>query len=237
MRTANKHEIIVFKEKYCKNEEARISISKDFEVEVESFEELLPRKTVSSYATGNRDIQNSFIMFKVCDKINDVQFFPVFSETVGRKMLMAWSKPVPQKRSIFVEENSGSREGNGGAGSGNRYNVENSKLRSLILFTRSLMILHINDPQPMNGMLKQLYEKLEAHPYWNVRSHEIKAVNTALKNFLWKEINVRKENFQNLQDYIQYLQTNVTGRRLRNTNFDILRNIMGAKYPTEQIYF
>lgn len=237
MRTANEYEIAIFKEEYCKNEEARISIGKDFEVDVESFEELLPGKIVSSYATGNRDIENSFIMFRVCDTIKDIQYFPVFSETVGRKMLKSWNKPVPKKRSIFIEDNNDAGGGNGGTGSGNKNNAENSKLRSLILLARSLMILHIKDPQPMNGMLKELYEKLESHPYWNVRNYEIKAVNTAIGNFLRKEINVQNENFQNLQDYILYLQTNVTGRRLRNTNFDTLRNIMRTEYPTEQVYF
>lgn len=237
MRTANKNEIEVFKKEYCKNDEARISIGRYFKVEVESFEELLPGKTVASYATGNRDIENSFIMFNVYNKIVDIQYFPVFSETVGRKMLKAWSKPVPKKRSIFVEENTGAGGGNGATGSKNSNNVENSKLRNLILFTRSLMILHIDDPQPMNGILKELYEKLELHPYWNVRNYEIKSVNTALRNFLQKDVNVQNENFQNLQDYIQYLQTNVGGRRLININFDTLRNVMRTDYPTEQIYF
>ena len=151
MRTANEYEIAIFKKEYCKNGEARISIGKDFEVDVESFEELLPGKIVSSYATGNRDIENSFIMFRVCDVIKDIQYFPVFSETVGRKMLKSWNKPVPKKRSIFIEDNNGVGRGNGGTGNGNKNNVENSKLRSLILFARSLMILHINDPQPMNA--------------------------------------------------------------------------------------
>ena len=166
-----------------------------------------------------------------------IQYFPVFSETVGRKMLKSWNKPVPKKQSIFIEDNNGVGRGNGGTGNGNKKNVENSKLRSLILFARSLMILHINDPQPMNGMLKELYEKLELHPYWNVRNYEVKAVNTAIGSFLRKDINVQNENFQNLHDYILYLQTNVTGRRLRNTNFDTLRNIMRTEYPAEQVYF
>lgn len=197
----------------------------------------MPGKIVSSYATGNRDIENSFIMFRVCNVIKDIQYFPVFSETVGRKMLKSWNKPVPKKRSIFIEDNNGVGRGNGGTGNGNKNNVENSKLRSLILFARSLMILHINDPQPMNGMLKEIYEKLELHPYWNVRNYEVKAVNTAIGSFLRKDINVQNENFQNLHDYILYLQTNVTGRRIRNTNFDTLRNIMRTEYPAEQVYF
>lgn len=142
MRTANEYEIAIFKKEYCKNGEDRISIGKDFEVDVESFEELLPGKIVSSYATGNRDIENSFIMFRVCDVIKDIQYFPVFSETIGRKMLKSWNKPVPKKRSIFIEDNNGVGRGNGGTGNGNKNNVENSKLRSLILFARSLTIFY-----------------------------------------------------------------------------------------------
>lgn len=87
MRTANEYEIAIFKKEYCKNGEARISIGKDFEVDVESFEELLPRKIVSSYATGNRDIENSFIMFRVCDVIKDIQYFPVFQRQLEGKCL------------------------------------------------------------------------------------------------------------------------------------------------------
>ena len=42
-------------------------------------------------------------MFRVCDVIKDIQYFPVFSETVGRKMLKSWNKPVPKKRSYEVK--------------------------------------------------------------------------------------------------------------------------------------
>ena len=77
MRTANEYEIAIFKKEYCKNGEARISIGKDFEVDVESFEELLPGKIVSSYATGNRDIENSFIMFRNVSKLVFLKRLPV----------------------------------------------------------------------------------------------------------------------------------------------------------------
>ena len=70
-----------------------------------------------------------------------------------------------------------------------------------------------------------------------MRNYEVKAVNTAIGSFLRKDIIVQNENFQNLHDYILYLQTNVTGRRIRNTNFDTLRNIMRTEYPAEQVYF
>lgn len=65
------------------------------------------------------------------------------------------------------------------------------------------MISHIDNPQPMNEMLKEIYEKLEVHPYWSVRNYEIKSVNTALRSFLQKDTNIKNENFQRVQDYIE----------------------------------
>lgn len=236
MREASEQEIEKFKIRYCRNDETRKSIGIDFDVKIESFEELLPGKIVRSYATGNRNIENSFILFNVCDNENGIQYFPVFSESVGRRMLNAWNIPVPKKRSVFVHENNSAGAANNRTLRESRNNSENLELRNLILFTRSLMILHIDNPKPMYGALKDVYEKMELHPYWKVLGKEIKSVNTSLKNYL-KESNDNKENFQNLQEYIQYLQGNIRGKGLRNTNFDKLREIMKKEYPGEEIYF
>lgn len=236
MRIANKSEIENFKRKYCRNDYARISMVNDFFVRVESFEELPPKKYISSYATGNRDIENAFIMFIVLDLENQIQYLPVFSESVGRKMLKAWNMPVPRKRSIFVKENKDTRGGNGG-NCGNTSNIDNVKMRNLILFVRSLMILHVKEPYPMNGILKEFYEELESNPDGKVEVYKIKSINTALGRFLQSSTNMKNENFLNLQDYIKYLEENADERRLKNTNFDSLRKLMLVKYPNERIYF
>ena len=81
-------------------------------------------------------------------------------------------------------------------------------------------------------------EKHEMSKRKNKRTNK-KIVNTIASLILLVILAIasQNENFQNLQDYILYLQTNVTGRRLRNTNFDMLRNIMRTEYPAEQVYF
>lgn len=241
LSNANENQIEDFKIKYCRNECNRKKMAADFDVEVEAFEELLPRKSIRSYATGNRCIENSFIMFCVSDKTNGLKYYPVFSESVGRKMLVSWNKSIPKKRSIFLEENKGTLEKEKTKRREKskivELNIANGELRNLILFTHSLMFLHMDSPKPMNGMFKNLYEKLEKDPSSQVKAFEIKSVNTALKNFFEKKTNVNKEAFHNLQDYIKYLKTDSGGKSLISTSFDDLRIMMQSKYPMEHIYF
>lgn len=238
LKNASEYEISAFKEMYCKNEDARDRIARDFEVEVESFEELLPGKTINSYATGNRAIENAFIMFSVIDRRREIQYFPVFSETVGRNMIKKWGKPMPQKRSIFVEETTSvARHEDGKSKTKGINDTSNGKLRRLIIFARSLMTLHIENPQPMNGPLKSIYTKLEENPREKIRKTQIKAVNTCIGNFLKKNINTSNENFGNIQEYIFYLQSRTNMKRLKDVDFDLLRDIMKAEYPGEEIYF
>lgn len=235
MRIANNTEREKFKAHYCKNEKSRITIIKKFIVEIESFEDLLPNKKISSYGTGNRDIEGSFIMFKVFDLENGIEYYPVFSESIGRKMINEWKKDIPPKRSIFTNTNS-SKESCKTSSEIKHNNRDNRKLRDLILFVRSLMILHIDNPKPLNGGLKEIYSTLDSNHTLEVEPYQIKSVNTALKNFLDKKINTDNDNFKNLNDYLDYLR-NTTKRNLKSTEFDNLKKIMINKYPDEQIYF
>lgn len=238
MRNANKQEIINFKEQFCKNDSDRNRISNHFNVQIESFEELLPGKFINSYASGNRKIESSFIMLRVTDIENEVLYSPVFSESLGRIMLKAWGLDTPKKRSIFTAVNHGGQVGGiGGVGGQRQYNRNNAKLRTLILYARSLMIFHIDDPKPMSGILNDIYQKLERNPRWEVRKGEVKCVNTAIKNFLLKDINIVNENYADLGQYIKYLTNNTNGRHLRNYDFESLREILTNEYPDETIYF
>lgn len=241
MSNANENQIEDFKINYCRNECNRKKMAADFDVEVEAFEELLPGKSIRSYATGNRCIENAFIMFRVSDKTNGLKYYPVFSESVGRKMLVSWNKSIPKKRSIFLEENKGTLEKEKTKRREKakivELNIANGELRNLILFTHSLMVLHIDSPKPMNGMLKNLYEKLEKQPNLPVKEFEIKSVNTALKHFFEQKTNVNQDGFHSLHDYIEYLKTNIGGKSLISTSFDELRSMMQAKYSMEPIYF
>lgn len=97
MEKANIQQIKRFKEQYCHSEPSRRMISNDFLVNVETYEELLPGNTVKSYATGNRDIDKAFIVFKVVDPVNELLYYPVFSESIGRKLVNTWGLKLTQK--------------------------------------------------------------------------------------------------------------------------------------------
>ena len=235
MKKATIQQINKFKEQYCHSEPSREMISKDFIVNVETYEELLPGNTVKSYATGNRDIDKAFIVFKVVDSVNELLYYPVFSESLGRKLANSWGLKLPQKMTVFVTE-SGNGGGSGKYGSLKRKD-DNKKMLQLIQYARSMMILHVPEPEPMDGAFKNIYDKLEQHPTYDVFPSYIKSVNTAISSYLKSSTNKKYENFSNLQQYIQYLQLHYPKLKLRNFDFEVLKNKMIAEYPDVNIVF
>lgn len=225
-----------FKEQYCSSEQRRQNMIHDFTVTIESFEQLLPGKKVKSYASGTRDIEGAFVVFKAISKINvDDVYYPVFSETVGRRMAKDFGLDMPSKQMIFIEN-----EGNGGGAGGQHdhhpHRKENNKaMLDLIVLARSMMILHIKEPKPMFGYFKEIYDTLLLHPYYNVFKKDIKSINTAIGNFL--KSNLNKEGFQNIQGYIEYLTNNYPYLHLRNYNFNNLRDILQNEDPDIDVYF
>ena len=234
MAEANKIQYEQFKEDYCKNDADRFRMNQAFEVNLELFWELLPTQEVNSFATGTRKITGSFIIFKVYDVNNDIEYYPVFSETVGRKMLNTWNMPVPEKKSIFLDIGNGGNHNGGGNGGGNGRadNPDNKRLRKLILFSYALMTFDFKNPKPMYGVFKQIYDALDANHYRDVNNSEIKSINTILGRHLAKN-----PKYTNLQDFISEIQQEAGDRRLRNPDFDSLRDRMRTAYPAEQIYF
>lgn len=95
MKKANAQQIHKFKEQYCHSESSRKRISIDFTVKVGAFEQLLPGKKVTSYATGSRDIKNAYIAFKVEDIANELIYYPIFSESLGRELAKMWGLELP----------------------------------------------------------------------------------------------------------------------------------------------
>lgn len=234
---ANIMQIEQFKREYCRSSDRRFAINEDFAVEVMSYEELSPGKAVRSYATGSREINSDFIVFKVTNTIRDITYYPVFSGTVGRELVKEWGMELPSKMTVFA------CDGNGGGGNhGTDSHIiqrkdENRKMLRLIQFARSMMILHINEPEPMGEPFRGIYDKLEKNPRYNVFESDIKSINTAILHFFNKPVNTKNENFTNLQQYIVYLQGRYPNRHLKNFDFNVLRNKMLVKYPNETIAF
>lgn len=234
MAKADKIQYEQFKRDYCENDADRFSMNQAFEVEPELFWELLPGQEVRSFAKRNRKITGSFIIFKVYDTNRDIEYYPVFSETVGRNMLNEWNMPVPEKKSIFSNTGNGGNHNGGGNGGGNGrpHNQDNRRLRSLILFSYALMTINYKDPKPMYGVFKQIYDALDTDHYQDIENRDIKSINTMLGRYFSKH-----NTYTNLQNFIPVLQQMAGGRRLRNPDFDSLRDRMRNAYPTEQIYF
>lgn len=225
MRKANNNEIVIFKKKYCKSDETRIQIRQDFEVIVESHEEVVPGSFVTSFATGERKIEDEFVLFTVKDRENEVEYHPIFSVETARTMLNAWGIKMPPKRSILQEVNVGGRGGSSG-GVHTKHNDNNKKLRRLILFARYFMVHHVREPEPMYGPFKTIYDKLLKHPDWDVRSKDILEVNDKLKKYINGSTNQRKDNYQNLQEYLDVLEKKIGDRQLKDRNFESLKILL-----------
>lgn len=239
MRNATQNEINVFKEQYCSSEIDRDKIKDNFNITIESYEELLPGDSVKSYATGNRMIDGSFIIFSVVDELDGITYNPIFSDTVARKVAKGAGLQIPVKMSVFTDNSEGvSRSDTKVANSNkNKRKNDNKQMLLLIQFARSMMILNQKEPQPMNGVFKKIYDTLLCKPYYNVFESDIKSINTSLKNYIARETNFKNENFENLQQYINYLQRTYPNKRIKNCEFEILRQKMHEKYPDEKIYF
>lgn len=238
MKTKNSiDEEEIFKQEYCKSEANRKKMLTDFEVKVETFEELLPGKKIVSFATGNRDIENSFIMFEVKDSRNNRVWHPVFSETVGRQIIKKTSLELPSKITIFSGETEKGKSKGKSSVSKTKREADNQEMLSLIELARSLMVLHFEKIEPMKGVFKSIYEKLERNPSDNVLESNIKSLNTAIKNYLDKPVNLNNEKFTNLNEYISFLKDNYSNKKLKKFNFEILKTKMKEKYPDEEIVF
>lgn len=238
MRDANKKEIDSFKKEFCYNEKRRIDICNHFSIEMDSFEELLPGKEIHSYACGNRKITTSFIIFKVTDEKNNIVYNPVFSESVGRKLAKAWDIPIKSKMNLFADEkrHNKSADFSNSAGINKNENEDNRNLRRLTILSRSMIILHIIEPRPMDKAFKDIYDKLESNKGWKVYASEIKSINTAISSYINSKRNIDNENFRNLNDYITYIQSNFN-KRLIHFDFSNLRKIFLKNYPDTDLFF
>ena len=237
MADANTRQIAEFKRIHCQTGDTRIHIADHYNVQIESFEELLPGKSIRSYAFGSRAITRSFVVFRVTDPESDVVYYPVFSESVGRQLANTWELVLPRKMTIFSTPNLNESEVHGGVNQGVRRNHENRQMLQLIQFVRSMMILHIEEPTPMRDPFKTIYDNLYSNPSKEVCVKDVKSINTATSNFLAKKINTSNENFSNLQDYINYVRQEYPNKNLRAFDFEELRCKLRESYPNETIVF
>ena len=181
-----------FTRAYCWGDAARAKLVRDFHVEVESYEKLLPDQGIESFATGGRMIVHEVIIFKVVDETNGIVYHPAFSAAVGKALARAAGLPLPRKMGVLTEPRNGGGGGAGGNGRSAR-NVENKKMLFLIQYVRSLWLLHAPKITPMYGPLRRIYCKLEAHPEYDVFVSDILRINLAIKTYLKSDVNLNNE--------------------------------------------
>lgn len=230
-RICTSKEFFLFQQRYCRNERTRLSIIKNFKVEVEVFEELPPGYGVYG-ATGTQWLlKDSVIMLKLTDMTEGVCYYPVFSEAMGKKLLKAWGIPLPPKMSAFVEWGHGQRVEN------KEVHYINARMRSLMAFTRLFMLPQERVHEPLVYGFKAVHEQLHDFPKENVSANVIKFVNDIIRAYQADAIRNRYTNCRNLQDFIEYIKHKYTLLEFKDSDFSALRAKLLEEYPDEEIYF
>lgn len=236
-REPDKREIEQFKNDYCRNDYDRRRIIDDFDVTIESWEDVIFNKNKKSYATGEKIISDSFVIFKVRGKINNIEFTPVFSESTARKMIHNTQLTLPKKVTVFQslnQSNNTTYTASITRNTNSPCNPEVKEFIELIILSRYLMTRNIEDPKPMNGVFKELYDNCISDPSQTIQPFNIKKVNTALEKYFQKDT-----EFRNLDDFISTLNKgNIpAGKKLKTFDFGIIRDKLKARYENIKIYF
>lgn len=228
-----------FKKNYCKDDCARRKMLDDFQVSIESYEELLFGQYINSYATGERKIKNTFMILNVLDRAEDKIYYPVFSEKVVREMLKYRTIKIPRKITIFTGSSDRidnyTKQKSYQEGLMHKRTEANKELINLIELVRALMLFKINNPSPMKGVFKEIYDGLILFPDRDPFPSKIKSINTALGKYI--EAHGIKNGFNHLNDFIDYVRNNDRNKQLKQINFDILRTMFTIRYPHEELYF
>ncbi|MCM1440125.1 MAG: hypothetical protein NC131_13120 [Roseburia sp.] len=234
-----KTDLDLFKKQYCNNATNRKKMLVDFHVSVASFEEILVGHYINSYATGERKIENSFVILNVVDSINNKTYQPVFSETVAREMLKDTNIKFPRKITVYRSanncDNNHKNHDTGLESPQNKRTPANAQLLNLIELSRSLMLFKVNNPKLMDGVFKEIYDELNKNPSCSPHPSKIKSINTALGRYI--ESHGRANDFSNLNNFIDYINKTSGLKEIKQYDFSTLRYIFSNKYPTEKPYF
>ena len=232
-KEANEKQVNNFKKIYCKSEKKRLSLikNKDFKITPLIFSEALPNHPVYSYASGNRAITKSYILFLVEDTKNQINYFPIFSENIGRKILNNLGEDYPEKISFYNILN-----GNNNSKSKTTLKTNKSTLKPEILEFKKLILLscffmnkNTKDLIPY-GVFRNLL--LGINKNYKLKAQNIKSVNTGLKHFISKN----KLDPNEFKEFTKFL-VECNNTDIKKVNFEDLRKIFKEKYLNEKIFF
>ncbi len=206
----------LFMQKYCRNEKARLSITKYFKVDVEGYEDLAPGQQIYGWLSGGKLIGDTVISFKVKDLREMKLYYPVFPEVVGKRLLITWDLPQPPKWSVYVENNKWAY--------GSEVNRLNKEMRSLLIYSRLFISLQQRVFSPMPYSFKEVYYQLNQFPNAAVDSSVVNMVNRVVSHTLKIQMNVL--SYANLQDFIVYFQNRYKFLSLLDGDFSGLRKLL-----------
>lgn len=237
MKKANNMQTKIFEKTYCKSHDDRIKMKELFQLYIESYEDVWLETPIKSSASGNRKIHGAFMIFKVVDKTKNIEYFPIFSESVGRKLANYCELKIPPKMTIFTTESNSSKTRFNKNSDSKVRNKENKEMLQLIVLSRSMMLLNATQILPMVDPFKRIYDKLHEHPNYIVFENDIKTVNSAIENFINSEKNQDYNKFTNLEDYINLLQKNSTKKVIKEIDFSCLKEKLKKSNPEIQLFF
>lgn len=164
-------------------------------------------------------------------------YYPMFSYSVAHILIKTWGLKLPKLMSIFSEINEVNGNHSTSRAEKKFINKEGNQILTLIQYARIMMTLNVENPKPMNGVFKSIYDKYDhlINTDKAVEASDIKSINTAIKNFINK--NYEKINYASIQDFIGYLENEYPDKIFKSHKFDDIRKIMASKYPNEIIAF
>lgn len=225
-KLATTRENLLFLGQYCTTPEDRARIIKKFRVDVEAYEELPPWHGVYNATGSDILLKDSIIMLKISDLTNRIKYYPIFSEKLGSKLLAKWGYTLPPKITAFAD---GENEKN--------LHCENASLRHLLAFARLFMLSQNHLHIPMTYAFNNLYMQLYAYPRSGVCPETVKLVNGLLGDFIKNNKDRYYENFDNLQDFINYILNRYKLLVFKDSDFSSLRTKFIEAYPNDKLYF
>ena len=224
---ASKRDFLLFLHTFCTTKDGRLSIKKNFKVEVDAYEEYPPWHWGYNADCSEHHLKDGVIAFKVYDLPRRIVYYPIFSEEDGLEMLKAWKMPVPPKMNAFIIDEQCKA----------RVHPVNESFRNLLVYARLFMILQQHLHTPMPFVFNNFFRQLHDFPMSGVGVEPVRVVNEVIGDFIHNNHDGFYMNCLNLQEFIVYIKERYSILQFKNADFSILRKKLQAAYPDEEIYF
>ena len=165
------------------------------------------------------------------DTKNKINYFPIFSENIGRKILNNLGEDCPRKISFYniLNGNNNSKSKTTSKANKSILKPEILEFEKLILLSCFFMNKGTKDLIPYGAFRNLL---LGINKNYKLKAQDIKSVNTGLKHFISKNKLDPNEFKEFTKFLLEYNNTDI-----KKVNFGDLRKIFKEKYSNEKIFF